>query len=155
VESVESQRPASHAFHEPLGNLAKGGRDSHIPTAPTTKADGKVENQKQVFHFPTATIPYSQNRKHKNRRRASPSARPGASRLAIVSESLQGQRALWGAGLNRTKPTKGDIAQQAQFSGSPRIGIAEPFQAHLALESILDFRLICGLENAYIVYGKT
>jgi hypothetical protein len=29
-------------------------RDSHIPTAPATKADGKVGNQKQVFHFPTA-----------------------------------------------------------------------------------------------------
>lgn len=34
VESMESQRQASHSFHEPLGNLAKGRRDSHIPTAP-------------------------------------------------------------------------------------------------------------------------
>jgi hypothetical protein len=40
----------------PLGNLANSRRDSHIPTAPTTKADGKVENQEQVSHFPTATI---------------------------------------------------------------------------------------------------
>jgi hypothetical protein len=56
VESVESQKPASHSFHEPLGNLAKRRRDSHIPTAPTTKADGKVENQNQVSHFPTASI---------------------------------------------------------------------------------------------------
>jgi hypothetical protein len=56
VESVESQKQASPSFHEPLGNLANSRRDSHIPTAPTTKADGKVENQHQVFHFPTATI---------------------------------------------------------------------------------------------------
>jgi hypothetical protein len=41
-------------FPQPLGNLAKSGRDSHISTAPATKADGKVENQKQVSHFPTA-----------------------------------------------------------------------------------------------------
>ena len=33
------------------------------------------------------------------------------------------------------------------FSGSRRIGIELPFQAHGVLESILDFRLICGLEN--------
>jgi hypothetical protein len=54
MESEESQKQASPSFHEPLGNLAKGGRDSHIPTAPTTKAVAKVENQEQVFHFPTA-----------------------------------------------------------------------------------------------------
>jgi hypothetical protein len=54
VESVESQKQASPSFHEPLGNLTKRRRDSHISTAPTTKADGKVENQKQVSHFPTA-----------------------------------------------------------------------------------------------------
>jgi len=56
VESVESQKQASHSFHEPLGNLANSRRDSHISTAPTAKADGKVENQRQVFHFPTATV---------------------------------------------------------------------------------------------------
>ena len=54
VESVESQKQASPSFHEPLGNLAENRRDSHIPTAPATKADGKAQNQKQVFHFPTA-----------------------------------------------------------------------------------------------------
>src|SRR5260370_13457698 len=55
VERMESQKPASHSFHEPLGNLANSGRDSHISTAPATKADGNVQNQKQVFHVPTAT----------------------------------------------------------------------------------------------------
>ena len=57
VESVESQKQASPSFHESLGNLATTRRDSHIPTVPTTRADGKVGNQKQVFHFPTAPIP--------------------------------------------------------------------------------------------------
>ena len=51
VESVESQKQASHSFHEPLGNLAKRRRDFHIPTA-QAKRSGKVENQTQVFHFP-------------------------------------------------------------------------------------------------------
>ena len=54
VESVESQKQAYHPFHEPLGNPAKRRRDSHISTAPAARADGKVENQKQVFRFPTA-----------------------------------------------------------------------------------------------------
>jgi hypothetical protein len=43
----------------PLEISPKNRRDSHIPTAPATKADGKVENQKQVSHFPTASIPLS------------------------------------------------------------------------------------------------
>jgi hypothetical protein len=50
VETVESQKQASHEFPQLLGNLAKGRRDSPIPTAPTR--GGKVENQKQVSHFP-------------------------------------------------------------------------------------------------------
>jgi hypothetical protein len=62
-ESVESQMQAFPSFHKHLGNLAKGRRDSHIPTAPTTKADGKVENQKQVSHFPTAATIDRQNSK--------------------------------------------------------------------------------------------
>ena len=120
VESVESQRQASHSFHEPLGNRAKRRRDSHISTAPTTRADGKVENQKQVFHFPTAPIPLSQN----NTKTA--------------------------AGFARQHSMKGDSGgtPTATISGSSRIGMQAPFQAHLALESILDFRLISGLENA-------
>jgi hypothetical protein len=63
VERVESQNRASHSFHEPLGNLAKSRRDSHISTAPATRADGKVENQKQVSHFPTASVCLAQNKK--------------------------------------------------------------------------------------------
>jgi hypothetical protein len=67
---MESQKPASHSFHEPLGNLAERRRDSHIPTAPATTADGKVENQKQVSHFPTASISLAQKKKEKDRLRA-------------------------------------------------------------------------------------
>jgi hypothetical protein len=128
VESVESQKQASPSFHEPLGNLANSGRDSHIPTAPATRADGKVENQEQVFHFPTATRIYWENKKT---RRAGFALRP-ASLLPKTSKKGGLLQATW------TLP----------FSGSCRIGIKVPIQAHPVLEPILDFRLIYGLENA-------
>ena len=70
-------KSASHSFHEPLGNLAEGKRDSHIPTAPATRADGKVENQKQVFHFPTATNP-SLSKQENTAARAGFALRPAA-----------------------------------------------------------------------------
>src|ERR1041385_4838564 len=82
VESVESQKQASPSFHEPLGNLAKRRRDSHISTTPTTRADGKVENQNQVSHFPTAPNSLSLRTKNTGRGRASPSARRPALRAA-------------------------------------------------------------------------
>ena len=66
VESVESQKQASPSFHEPLGNLANSRRDSHISTAPVTKADGKVENQGQVSHFPTATVSLISKKKNQS-----------------------------------------------------------------------------------------
>jgi len=52
VESMENQRRVSHAFHRPL-EISQKARDSHISTA-RLRAHGKVENQKQVSHFPTA-----------------------------------------------------------------------------------------------------
>jgi len=76
MESVESQKQASPSFHSPLEISPKGRRDSHISTAPTTKADGKVENQKQVSHFPTATNPLSPG--GKRGRRAGFALRPAA-----------------------------------------------------------------------------
>ena len=82
VETVESQKQASPSFHEPLGHLAKGRRDSHISTAPATRADGKVENQKQVSHFPTAPNVYGSQGEKPGRGRASPSARRRALRAA-------------------------------------------------------------------------
>ena len=51
VESVENQERVSHAFHRPL-EISQKARDSHIPTA-RLRVHGKVENQKQVSHFPT------------------------------------------------------------------------------------------------------
>ncbi len=52
MESLENQRRVSQAFHRPLG-ISPKARDSHIPTA-RLRGHGKVENQKQVSHFPTA-----------------------------------------------------------------------------------------------------
>jgi hypothetical protein len=49
------------------------------------------------------------------------------------------------------KDQRKETSRRSIISGSPRIGIEGPFQAHLALESIFDFRLICGLENALIL----
>jgi len=66
VEAVESQKQAFHRSHEPLGNLANSARfphshsagdDSVFPGEEGIDSDvgrGKVENQKQVSHFPTA-----------------------------------------------------------------------------------------------------
>ena len=63
----------------PLGNHAQRRRDSHIPTAPTTAADGKVENQKQVFYFPTATVSLIHKKEETpGRGRASPGGRRSA-----------------------------------------------------------------------------
>jgi hypothetical protein len=122
-ESVESQPQASPTFHEPLGNLAKGRRDSHIPTAPATKADGKVENQKQVSHFPTAAT--------------------------IYRERFQARscRSAWLRPADRQKTKERKPSAASRHSGSSRIGM-EAELAHLALESNLDFGLISGLENA-------
>ena len=53
MESVESQKQASPSFHSPLEISPKAGE---IPTFPQLRRlrRGKVENQKQVSHFPTA-----------------------------------------------------------------------------------------------------
>src|SRR5208337_3991662 len=62
-ESVESQRRASHSFHEPLGNLVQQqARFPHSHSA-GDEGDGKVENQKQVSHFPTAPRIYWENQR--------------------------------------------------------------------------------------------
>ena len=53
MESVESQKQASPSFHSPLEISPKTGE---IPTFPQLRRlrRGKVENQTQVSHFPTA-----------------------------------------------------------------------------------------------------
>src|SRR5437763_6743160 len=121
MESVESQRQASHSFHEPLGNLANSRRDSHIPTAPTTRAMEKWKTKSRFPTFPPPRIPLSQNKE--------PTTAGASPRQ------------------NQRKETSGSIHQDL-LSGSSRVGMKSRFQAHLALESILDFRLISGLENA-------
>src|SRR5436305_13817523 len=117
VESVESQKQASPSFHEPLGNLAKGRRDSHIPTAPTTRADGKVENQKQVFHFPTAANPSLSNAKTEARGRAvaRPRARAGGAARRLQKNQ---RRRLLAASNYGLIPHWNETA----ISGSSRIG---------------------------------
>ena len=70
-------------FPQPLGNLAKGRRDSHISTAPAEAGRGKVENQKQVSHFPTATNSLFSRTKKPDLGRASPPARRRALRAAL------------------------------------------------------------------------
>jgi hypothetical protein len=93
-----------------------------------------VENQKQVFHFRTAPIPFSQ--KQGKPRRAAGLSPAHARTPAALARRLQ-------------KPKKGAISQPP-ISGSSRIGMKLLFQARLALESILVFRLISGLENAQL-----
>ena len=71
----------------PLPTVAwKSRKQREIPTFPQLRrkqADGKVENQKQVSHFPTATNPLSPERK--TGPRAGFALRPaaGASRLRV------------------------------------------------------------------------
>jgi hypothetical protein len=127
VESVESQEQASHSFHEPLGNLANGRRDSHIPTAPATKAMEKWKTKSRFSTFPPPRGYIGKT--NEKPRRAGFALRPPN---AINNNERRLVPATW------TSP----------FSGSRRIGIELPFQAHGVLESILDFRLICGLEYA-------
>src|SRR5579885_2663656 len=43
--------------------------DSHIPTATTTRPDGKVEIQEQDSHFPTGPITHFQNKRKEAWRR--------------------------------------------------------------------------------------
>jgi len=136
VESVESQKQAFPSSHEPLGNPTDNRRDSHIPTVPTTKADGKVENQKQVSHFPTATISSLQSSNNN-------CERGFAAPLRYTSPHKA----------THTTQRKETLRSNPPNSGSSPIGIDLPFQAHLALESIPDFRLISGLENALWKYA--
>ena len=61
---MESQRQASHASHEPLGNLAK--KDGEIPTFPQLRRRRRMEKWKtksRFSHFPTAAISLSQKNK--------------------------------------------------------------------------------------------
>jgi hypothetical protein len=66
----------------PWKSRQEQARFPHFHSSGGKQADGKVENQKQVSHFPTATNPFSPERKP-GRGRASPSARRRALRAAL------------------------------------------------------------------------
>jgi hypothetical protein len=116
----------------PLGISPRAGE---IPTFPQRRRRRRMEKWKTKSRFPTFPPP----------------------RLLALSN----QRTKPGGGLRPppgvARPSGADLSQEINerrhraattLSGSPRIGIEEPFQAHRPLESILDFRLISGLENA-------
>src|SRR5450755_1083304 len=63
VESVENQKRVSHTSHEPLGNLAKSGRDSHISTAPATRRMEKWKTKSRFSTFPPPLVSLSQKEK--------------------------------------------------------------------------------------------
>src|SRR5882724_1044586 len=86
VESVESQRQASPSFHSPLGISPKAGE---IPTFPQLRRlrRGKVENQNQVSHFPTAFF-YVQK---PNGKRAGFALRPARRRFAPAAPEAGGR----------------------------------------------------------------
>jgi hypothetical protein len=100
----------------------------------------KVENQTAVsnlFHSPLEIANRAIPTFPQRRRR----------RLCSFQSEDQPARALRAlAGTHRKELS--DVADKRSASGSYRIGMEVPFQAHLALESNFDFRLICGLENA-------
>src|SRR5450759_3537607 len=80
VESVESQKEASPSFHEPLGNLAEGRRDSHIPQL---RRRGGWESGKPRAGFPLShrhESSFSKSKKHGRLGGASPSPGGGAPR---------------------------------------------------------------------------
>jgi hypothetical protein len=122
----------SCASHSPWKSLG----DSHIPTAPAWR--GKVENQKQVSHFPTATITLLPIQKIKGGSGLAFFARP-------CSQPQNNER-------SRSEALPA-ASNYTAFSGSSPIGIDRAFQARTALELILDFRLISGLENAVRRYS--
>jgi len=80
VESVESQKQASPSFHSPLEISPRAGEIPTFPQLRRKQADGKVENQKQVSHFPTATNPFLPE--PKTGPRAGFALRPGGERFA-------------------------------------------------------------------------
>jgi len=60
MDAEENQKQVSHRAHSPWKSQR---RDFHIPTAPTTKPDGKVEIQEQDFHFPTGLFVFSKTKR--------------------------------------------------------------------------------------------
>jgi hypothetical protein len=118
-------------------------RQARFPHSHSVGGEGGWKSGKPKTGFPLSHRHESSlfNTEHKHHERAS--------RLDIGPDSTSWpdrSRPSGAADQRQTNERRHRAA--AQFSGSLRIGIEEPFQAHLVLELILDFRLICGLENA-------
>ena len=110
----------------PLGISPTAGE---IPTFPQRRRRRRMEKWKTKSRFSTFPPPRFPSLKTKTQRR--------------------------GFAPRCQNPTKGDAPQQsarteivAQFQAHSALEYNHRFQAHPALESILDFRLISGLENA-------
>src|ERR1017187_289923 len=82
VESVESQKQASPSFHEPLGNLAEGRRDSHISTAPATRRMGKWKTKSRLSTFPPPLLLFLEKQRTRSAGRAFALARRRAPHAA-------------------------------------------------------------------------
>jgi hypothetical protein len=132
----------------PLEISPQAGEISTFPQRRRRRRMEKWKTKNRFSTFPPPRILPLQHRTQTPRTGFAP-ARQGASRLAIGPDSTSWpdrSRPSGAADQRQTNERRHRAA--AQFSGSLRIGIEEPFQAHLVLELILDFRLICGLENA-------
>ena len=108
-------------------------RDFHIPTAPAGRAwkSGKPNPGFPLSHTRPATmttIPFPEPK-------PKPEPNPAAFGGPRTSPKRRASRS--------TVPSA-----RSRFQGSPRIGNETRFQAHYALETNIDFRLIYGLENA-------
>src|SRR4051794_12225604 len=115
----------------PLGISPKAGE---IPTFPQRRRRGRMEKWKTKSRFSTFPPPrILLSQMQRPRRAAGLSPAPALEPAALRAASK--------------KNNKGDFSQHP-ITGSSRIGTKLLFQAHPALESILDFRLISGLENA-------
>jgi hypothetical protein len=145
VESVENRKAGFPRFPPPLGNLAKGGRDSHIPTAPATR---RMEKWKTKNRFSTFPPPSSLSLKKKTTARGGlrpPRAgcRPRAGLLVQKTPNKRQTNAK-----QRRNSRQQSVVHERAVSGSSTIRNTIRFQAHLVLETNSDFRLIFGLENA-------
>ncbi len=121
---------------EPLQTPKRCGNDAAVET---------LENQTTVFHRShrpleiAAAIPTFPQRRRRESLIPIRSLAPFGRWRSKLTKYANERRHL--AAVRRGRAT-------LIISGSSRIGIEVSFQAHLALESIFDFRLICGLENA-------
>jgi|SRR5579864_1466477 len=124
-----------------------------IPTFPQRRRRRRMGKWKTKTRFSTFPPPLFLSLKTENTRTAGglrPPARQAASRLSTGSDpwsSRHSRSRSLGAGVNRQNQRKETLRSSPHFRLIPYWN-TQPFQAHLALESILDFRLICGLENA-------